>query len=76
MRHYLDHSIRRTLVLVSLVSLIGIVMAACGTSTTDLAPGDAAPDFTLSSANGQSVSLHDYTDRQQPTLLYFHMALG
>ncbi|MBT8241957.1 MAG: peroxiredoxin family protein [Acidimicrobiia bacterium] len=36
--------------------------------------GDAAPDFSLSAAEGGSVALDGYHD--QAVLLYFHMADG
>ena len=39
---------------------------------TQLAPGDAAPDFTLEDADGKSVSLSDYRGRK--TVVYFYPA--
>ena len=53
-----------------------VLLAACATtsSTAQLKAGDAAPDFSLTSATGEQVSLSDYNG--QPVLLYFHMAVG
>jgi thioredoxin-dependent peroxiredoxin len=39
---------------------------------TQLAPGDAAPDFTLDDADGKSVSLSDFRGRK--TVVYFYPA--
>ena len=39
---------------------------------TRLAPGDAAPDFTLPDADGQDVSLKDYRGRR--VVVYFYPA--
>src|SRR5947199_6473985 len=40
--------------------------------TTRLAPGDAAPDFTLPDADGKEVSLSDYRGRR--VVVYFYPA--
>src|SRR5213592_1913036 len=40
--------------------------------TTRLAPGDAAPDFTLPDADGEPVSLSDYRGRR--VIVYFYPA--
>ena len=40
--------------------------------TTRLAPGDAAPDFTLPDADGKPVSLSDYRGRR--VIVYFYPA--
>src|ERR1700755_3469491 len=42
--------------------------------TTRLAPGDAAPDFTLPDADGKPVSLADYRGRR--VVVYFYPAAG
>lgn len=44
-------------------------------ANSGLAVGDAAPDFSLPSTDGQLVALADYVNKQ-PVLLYFHMAVG
>ncbi|NJL94908.1 MAG: redoxin domain-containing protein [Anaerolineae bacterium] len=73
-----------------LISLLGVVLAACGsdeeaadnggtnatpTAEQGLQVGDAAPAFTLPATDGSQVSLADYVG-QRPVLLYFHMAVG
>ena len=40
--------------------------------STRLAPGDAAPDFTLPDADGRPVSLSDYRGRR--VIIYFYPA--
>jgi len=35
--------------------------------------GDTAPDFTLPTSDGETVTLSDY---EEPVLLFFHMAEG
>jgi peroxiredoxin Q/BCP len=42
--------------------------------TTRLAPGDTAPEFTLSDADGKPVSLSDYRGRR--VIVYFYPAAG
>ena len=64
---------RRVGLLLGLVSVVGLVVSACGGDGT-LAVGDEAPDFSLSAADGESVTLDGYRD--EAVLLYFHMADG
>ncbi|NNF54127.1 MAG: redoxin domain-containing protein [Acidimicrobiales bacterium] len=59
--------------LIGLVSALGLLVSACGGDGA-LGVGDAAPDFSLSAAEGGSVALDGYHD--QAVLLYFHMADG
>jgi cytochrome oxidase Cu insertion factor (SCO1/SenC/PrrC family) len=55
--------------------IAGIIMTACGNSASDqISTGAPAPDFTLNSSEGTSVSLSDF--KGQPVLLFFHMAEG
>jgi hypothetical protein len=61
--------------ILSLVSLLGFVLAACNPTGDELDIGDQAPSFTLPSEVGEQVSLVDYRGKQ-PVLLYFHMAVG
>jgi len=67
-------SIKRTTMAFFVLFLVSILAQACS-SQGDLAVGDQAPGFTLTSATGTDVSLSDYTG-EGPVLLYFHMALG
>jgi thioredoxin-dependent peroxiredoxin len=53
-----------------------LLLSACGgQAQSGLKVGDTAPNFTLQSADGQTVSLSGYVGKQ-PVLLYFHMANG
>jgi hypothetical protein len=62
--------------LLFVLSLISVVLAACGGGTsvpagTEVRP---APDFTLPNALGGEVSLSDFEG--EPVFLFFHMAVG
>ena len=60
-----------------LVSLLMLLLAACGTSTAEEPAGVVgmdAPDFTLDDALGGQTSLSDFSG--EPVLLFFHMAVG
>jgi cytochrome oxidase Cu insertion factor (SCO1/SenC/PrrC family) len=56
--------------------LAALSLAACGGDDDEagLAVGDDAPAFSLPAAGGGQISLDDFRD--QPVLLYFHMADG
>lgn len=43
---------------------------------SSLSRGQQAPDFTLPTSDGATVSLSDYAAQDQPVLLFFHMAGG
>ncbi len=64
---------KRSLFVISLSILLGLVLAACG-GAADLKVGDPAPDFAMQSVDGKQVSLVDFSGK--PILLYFHMAMG
>jgi hypothetical protein len=57
------------------VAVVVLLLTACRSQPSGLSIGDEAPDFTLSTPSGRTVSLSDYTG-SQPVLLYFHMAVG
>lgn len=50
------------------------LLPACSTPEEG-AIGAKAPDFTLPSTDGGSVSMADYNG-EKPVLLFFHMAVG
>jgi cytochrome oxidase Cu insertion factor (SCO1/SenC/PrrC family) len=56
------------------LALVVALLPACSTQQEGEV-GAAAPDFTLPSIDGTSVSLADYKG-EKPVLLYFHMAVG
>ena len=54
---------------------LALILTACGGDDNDaIDVGAAAPDFSLTAATGETISLADY--QGQPVLLYFHMAVG
>jgi hypothetical protein len=57
--------------------LLVLLLAGCGGAkeVPTLSVGDPAPDFTLPSADGDTVSLSDFR-RKTSVLLYFNMAAG
>jgi len=63
------------------VAMLLLALPACSTTGESSAPsgdlevGEVAPDFTLPSAEGESVSLEHYRGHQ-PALLYFSMGPG
>jgi len=74
---FLGYPVKKSqLLFISLSLVITILLAACSSDSAagDISVGKPAPDFTLISADGNTVSLSDY--RGQPVLLFFHMAGG
>lgn len=63
----------RTLTFLSLI-LVSLLIAACTGGTEAISVGADAPAFSLSSAEGDEISLADYEGT--PVLLFFHMAVG
>ena len=56
------------------LALAAALLSACSTPQEGTV-GAPAPDFTLPSTDGSSVSLADYKG-EKPVLLFFHMAVG
>lgn len=65
----------QTSLLLSITILIATVFVSACSQQKEIAVGNIAPDFSLSSATGSTVSLSEFRD-QRPVLLYFHMAMG
>jgi len=61
--------------LLSITILIAVVFLSACSQEKEVAVGENAPDFSLPSATGSTVSLSDFKD-QRSVLLYFHMAMG
>jgi len=90
-RRLLEPVARTAAVLLGVFAL-GVLLAACGSDDKDedspqgassdnfaqssLSQGQDAPDFTLPTSDGGTVSLSDYTSEDQPVMLFFHMAGG
>jgi hypothetical protein len=68
------YSITRRIVIFIGIMLPAIFLMACSTSPEVLNIGDKAPEFTLTAADNELISLRDYYG--SPVLLYFHMAVG
>ena len=67
--------IKSKLLLVSVMLILTLLLAACGsTSSDEIAVGNPAPDFELIDSDGNTVTLAEY--KGQPVLLFFHMAGG
>ena len=71
---------------IGVILLLSILLVACGGDGDEPAVinhddqsrlnlGEAAPAFTLPTADGGTVSLADYQGKT-PVLLFFHMAVG
>ena len=65
-------ALRMTKLKLIFLTLLGLLLASC--SSQEITVGADAPDFSLHSATGETVSLSDFAGR--PVLLYFHMAVG
>jgi uncharacterized lipoprotein YajG len=65
----------RTGLLLSIIILVAVIFLSACSQQKEIAVGNNAPDFSLPSATGSTVSLSDFRD-QRPVLLYFHMAMG
>ena len=57
-----------------LLGVVGAFLIANAAPATDLAIGDAAPDFELQASDGKTYHLADYKDRQAVALAWFPMA--
>lgn len=57
-----------------IVALTSLLVGACAPQP-EIAVGEKAPEFSLPSAQGTTVSLSDYVG-ETPVLLFFHMAVG
>ncbi len=64
----------RLVAALSILILVGLLLAGCATAPEGIVVGAEAPAFTLPAADGRQITLADY--RGQPVLLFFHMAVG
>ena len=68
-----SQNLSRVVLIFAVLLVMAASIAGCGDSS-DVAVEDAAPDFSMVDATGDSVALADYTGT--PVLLFFHMADG
>ena len=66
----------KRLFLLGILSVLVLLLTACGSNSlsNELKVGNQAPDFILTTSDGDEVSLSDYQGK--PILLFFHMAGG
>ena len=69
----MPRNVSRSVLIFVVLLAMAVSIAGCGDSSEE-AVEDAAPDFTMVDATGDSVALADYTGT--PVLLFFHMADG
>ena len=69
----MTRNVSRSALILAVLLAMAVSIAGCGDSS-EVAVEDAAPDFTMLDATGDSVALADYTGT--PVLLFFHMADG
>jgi len=59
----------KLLIMLAIIMSIALIMVGCGGTATASQVGDKAPDFTLETIDGNSLSLSDF--RGKPVLLVF-----
>ena len=53
---------------------LGFLLACTASRSTELKPGDAAPDFSLAGSDGKTHSLSDYRGKQAVVMAWFPKA--
>ncbi len=59
---------------ICLVMVVGLMVACAAARAADLAPGDAAPEFSLPGSDGKTYSLSDFKGRRAVVLAWFPKA--
>jgi peroxiredoxin Q/BCP len=60
--------------LLSLVPVLGFLLSCAMARADELAPGDAAPGFTLPGSDGQTYKLSDFQGKRAVVLAWFPKA--